>query len=325
MIQLGILLTRHYRLLSIAAILDVFETVNGFYEARGQEPRFRIQLLHTSCGKEKAGDSFAGYPTADIDNQPVLDLIFIPAFHTQDLQRALSENHSYIPWLKQQFSKGAEIASYCTGAFLLGATGLLNGRTATTHIDSCAAFSRVFPDVRLEPDRIVTGENGLYTSGGATSGFHLMLYLIDRFCGREIAVKTAKIFAIDMDRERQSYFGSFQPGRDHNDELVAMVQQKISAAYQDAGTIEEMIRDIPASRRNIARRFKMVTGITPIEYLQQIRIEAAKKLLEQTRQQMTEVMLNSGYNDPKAFRKIFRKTVGMTPTGYREKFQVSYS
>jgi transcriptional regulator GlxA family with amidase domain len=200
---------------------------------------------------------------------------------------------------------------------------MLNGRQATTHIDACEAFSLNFPDVRLLRDKIVTGDNGLFTSGGATSSFHLLLHLIEGFCGKEVAVKTAKLFAIDMDRVNQSYFGTFLPAQNHNDELVAMAQQKIEAAYQNACTIEEMIKDVPASRRNIARRFKLVTGITPIEYLQKTRIEAAKKLLEQTNQQMLEIMLSSGYNDPKAFRKIFRKTVGMTPTGYRAKFQAA--
>ena len=152
-----------------------------------------------------------------------------------------------------------------------------------------------------------------------------MLYLIQKYCDRETAVRIAKVFAIDMDREQQSYFATYLPGQNHSDELVALTQQKIAAAYRDAETIEQIIRDVPASRRNIVRRFKQVTGITPIEYLQKTRIEAAKKLLEQTNQQMTEVMLNCGYNDAKAFRKIFRKTVGMTPTGYREKFHASYN
>ena len=151
----------------------------------------------------------------------------------------------------------------------------------------------------------------------------MLLHLISGFCGKEVAVRTAKLFAIDMDRLNQSYFGTFLPVQDHNDELVAMAQKKIETEYQNASTIEEMVKDVPASRRNIARRFKQVTGITPIEYLQRIRIEAAKRLLEQTNQQMLEIMLSSGYNDPKAFRKIFRKTVGMTPTSYRAKFQAA--
>lgn len=326
MVRLGILLTRKYRLLSVAAILDVFETVNKFHTAEGQDAPFCINIFCTNSLKETETNVFAGYHPQFIGQQPRQDLIFIPAFTTEsvDLEQTIAENREYIPWLQQQFLAGAEIASYCTGAFLLGATGLLDGRTATTHIDACPAFAAVFPAVRLEPDRIVTGENGLYTSGGATSGFHLMLHLIEQRCGKEMAVRTAKIFAIDMDRGQQTYFATFLPKRNHHDELVAMAQQKIAASYQEAETIEKMIKDVPASRRNIVRRFKQVTGITPIEYLQKTRIEAAKKLLEQTNQQMTEVMLNSGYNDPKAFRKVFRKTVGMTPTSYREKFHGAY-
>jgi len=247
----------------------------------------------------------------------------IPAFSTENIKGAVCENADFIPWLMDRFGGGSEIATFCTGAFLLGATGMLSGRKATTHLDAFEAFNLNFPAVNLLRDKIVTGDNGLYTSGGATSSFHLLLHLIQGFCGKETAVKTAKLYAIDMDRVNQSYFGTFVPAQNHNDELVAMAQQKIEAAYQSACTIEEMIKDVPASRRNIARRFKLVTGITPIEYLQKTRIEAAKKLLEQTNQQMMEIMLSSGYNDPKAFRKIFRKTVGMTPTGYRAKFQAA--
>ncbi|MEJ7693448.1 helix-turn-helix domain-containing protein [Daejeonella sp.] len=321
MIKLGIILTRQYRLLSVAAILDVFETVNGLYRKENENSPFSITII--SPDDSGHGSSFSKYPVSSLAIAEHMDLILIPAFSTENIKGAIQENADFIPWLKDQFASGTEIATFCTGAFLLGATGMLNGRQATTHIDACEAFSLNFPDVRLLRDKIVTGDNGLFTSGGATSSFHLLLHLIQGYCGKDIAVKTAKLFAIDMDRANQSYFGTFLPVQNHNDELVAMAQQKIEAAYHNAGTIEEMIKDVPASRRNIARRFKLVTGITPIEYLQKTRIEAAKKLLEQTNQQMLEIMLNSGYNDPKAFRKIFRKTVGMTPTGYRAKFQAA--
>ncbi len=321
MIHLGLILTRQYRLLSVAAILDVFESVNSFYRMEGRQVPFDISVI--SQDGEGVQQTFSGYSVVTPQSSGHFDLVMIPAFSTPDIKSAVSENGGYIPWLRERFEAGTEIATFCTGAFLLGATGLLNGRQATTHIDACQAFKASFPEVRLLEDKIVTGDSGLFTSGGATSSFHLLLHLIQGFCGKDVAVRTAKIFAVDMDRVNQSYFGTFIPVQDHNDELVAMTQKKIEEAYHNACTIEEMIRDVPASRRNIARRFKQVTGITPIEYLQKTRIEAAKRLLEQTNQQMIEVMLNTGYNDPKAFRKIFRKTVGMTPTGYRAKFQAA--
>ena len=323
MIQLGILLTNRYRLLSVAAILDVFESVNRFYIDDDKDPAFNISLFCVDEIDTNHAAEFKGYRIQSICDAQKQDLIFIPAFNAANIVQAIGENQKYIPWLQQQFKAGAELACVCTGAFLLGATGLLNGKTATTHVDACPQFAHAFPTVKLQADKVVTGDGGLYTSGGSTSSFHLMLHLLQKYCGKEIAVRTAKLFSIDMDREQQTYFSTFSPVQAHNDELVAMAQQNIEAAYHNAGTIEELIKEIPGSRRNIARRFKQVTGITPIEYLQKTRIEAAKKLLVQTNQQMTEVMINSGYSDPKAFRKIFRKTVGMTPTGYREKFYIS--
>jgi transcriptional regulator GlxA family with amidase domain len=320
MMRLGILLTNRYRLLSVAAILDVFESVNQFYKREGKEPFFEISLFSVDGSGNKKAIEFNGYAIRSIHNALDQGLIFIPAFNSADIVEAIRENYQYIPWLQQQFKAGAELACVCTGAFLLGATGLLNGKPATTHVDACKAFASAFPTVKLQADKVVTGDGGLYTSGGSTSSFHLMLHLLQKHCGKDIAVRTAKLFSIDMDREQQAYFSTFSPLQQHNDELVIMAQRSIESAYHNTGTIEELIKEIPGSRRNIARRFKQVTGITPIEYLQKTRIEAAKKLLVQTNQQMTEVMINSGYSDPKAFRKIFRKTVGMTPTGYREKF-----
>ncbi len=316
--NLGVLLTDNYRLLSVAAILDVFDSVNRFYRTEGQDAFFKITLITPENGIKHA--EFDAYEVQTTSSAPQQDIVFVPAFRSDDIQNAVSSNVLFIPWLQQQFGNGAEIACVCTGAFLLGATGLLNGKPATTHVDACPAFNAIFPAVRLQPEKVVTGEGGLYTSGGSTSSFHLMLHLLQKYCGRDMAVRIAKLFSIDMDREQQTYFSTFYPAQQHNDQLVAMAQKSIEEGYKQNGTIEEMIKEIPASRRNILRRFKQVTGVTPIEYLQKTRIEAAKKLLVETNQQMTEVMLNSGYNDPKAFRKVFRKTVGMTPTGYREKF-----
>ncbi|WP_131539940.1 GlxA family transcriptional regulator [Pedobacter nototheniae] len=318
MIRTGILLPKQYRLLSVAAILDVFETVNKFYLNDGLTAPFDLVLL----GQDDSLANFSTHQCKSISTTSDLDLILIPSFASEDIRVAVGENAAFIPWLHQQYQKGVEIATFCTGAFLLAASGLLNGKVATTHVDACPAFSMAFPLVHLKPDKTVTQDGKLYTSGGATSTFHLLLHLLQIHCSKDIAVKMAKIFAIDMDRVNQSYFSTFQPIRHHNDDIVASAQEKIESNYQGIATIEEMIKDIPSSRRNILRRFKQVIGITPIEYLQQTRIEAAKKLLEQTAQQMTEVIFNSGYNDPKAFRKIFRKSVGMTPSEYRDKFQV---
>lgn len=319
--KIGLLLSTDYKLLSVAAVLEVFETVNKFSLANGNPKPFEIYLL-ASDENIAQNKTALGYQLTSLKEAPVMQIILIPAFTSDDMQTSLRANMNCIPHLVAQYQKGACLGSFCTGAFLLGASGLLNGKIATTHVDASNGFSNAFPLVKLKVDKTVTQDDRLYTSGGATSSFHLLLHLVHEYCGKEMAIRIAKVFAIDMDRENQSYFSTFHPSKDHTDELVAIAQSKIEANYQDAATIEELIKDIPSSRRNIVRRFKQITGITPIEYLQQTRIEAAKKLLEKTNQQMNEVIYSSGYNDPKAFRKVFKKSVGMTPTQYREKFQI---
>lgn len=318
--EVAVLIPHQYKLLSVAVLLDVMETVNKNLRTAGKPEAYNISLL--TPDNEERPDEFRNYQARTVHDKYYPKLILLPSFTTDDVAEAVHLNRAFIPWLVLNHEHGAEIASFCTGAFLLGATGLLDGKAATTHVDACGAFARSFPEVLLMADKTVTEDGGIYTSGGSTSTFHLLLHLVQRHCGREMTVRMAKIFAIDMDRHNQTYFSTFHPTKNHTDDLVATAQEKIESSYHSSGTIEEMIRDIPSSRRNMVRRFKQVTGITPIEYLQLTRIEAAKRLLEQTAQQMTEVILNTGYNDPKAFRKVFRKTVGMTPTEYREKFQV---
>lgn len=314
--KLGILLTNEHRLLSVAAMLDVFETVNRFHEEEKGTPYFEIYLLHFG----DVSQTYSDYKLQNASNADTYDIVLIPAFKQDSMPNALQENRKWVSWLLNQYDSGAAVASFCTGAFLLASTGLLDNKPATTHINAEYAFANAFPNVRLQADAVVTEENKIYTSGGATNSFHLMMRLIEIYCSRKMAVKTAKVFSIDLDRTQQSYFGTFAPIEDHGDELVKQTQEEIKKNFREANTIEEIITDVPASRRNLVRRFKQVTGITPIEYLQKTRIEAAKQLLEQSRQSVMEVMFESGYNDLKSFRSLFKKNVGMTPTAYREKF-----
>jgi transcriptional regulator GlxA family with amidase domain len=315
--KLGILLTSGHRMLSVAAMADVFGTVNGFGGTDGNDPFFEINLLHLP---DHVAVSYPDFVTKPIQSGELFDIILVPAFKHDGLVESLGHNQAWIPWMQNQYEGGAAIASFCTGAFLLASTGLLNDKPATTHIDAENTFSMAFPRVLLKADAVVTEQDRIYTSGGATNSFHLMMRLIEVYCGREAAVKAAKIFSIDLDRKQQTYFGTFSPVENHGDDLVRKAQSEIKRNFKDGSTIEEIIVDVPSSRRNLVRRFKQATGITPIEYLQKTRIEAAKKMLEHTRQSILEVMLESGYNDLKSFRMIFKKNVGMTPTAYRDKF-----
>ncbi|RZK17351.1 MAG: AraC family transcriptional regulator, partial [Flavobacterium sp.] len=245
MIKTGVLIPKNYKLLSVAAILEVFEAANKFETIKGLEKPFDITLITLNDEVELF---FRNYKTENIQSETNYDLLLIPSFTTDDIKGTILLNKAFIPWLIKQNNTETEIATFCTGAFLLAATGLLDGKVATTHVDACPAFAAAFPSVQLKADKTVTQDGRLFTGGGATSTFHLLLYLLQIHCGKELAIKTAKIFAIDMDRHNQSYFSSFQPSRLHNDEIVASAQEKIESNYQDVATIEEMIKDIPSSR-----------------------------------------------------------------------------
>ncbi|WP_333600545.1 GlxA family transcriptional regulator [Flavobacterium sp.] len=321
--RIGLVLPYDYKLLSVAALLDVLETANKLVVQKGEAAAFAIQIYQLPQQLQEGNTQFHDYAiqsTATVKG--VLDMILIPAFTTTDMQLTIVKNSPFIPWLQQQYRSGAEVASFCSGAFLFGASGLLNGKSATTHIDACSAFARIFPEVKLKPNETVTADERTFTSGGSTSLFHLIILLVQKYCGHEIAIQVAKLFAIDLDRYQQSYFGTFRPNYAHNDALVSMVQEKIEKQFHQIENLEAVLSDVPSSRRNLVRRFKLATGIPPIEYLQNIRIETAKKHLEQSQLSVSEIIDKSGYTDPKSFRKIFQKVVGMKPLEYREKFKV---
>ncbi len=316
--KVGLIVPHDYKLLSIAAILEVFETANKL--SKETEKPFEIMIFQST--EQIDQESLFGYNINSIEASKILDLILIPAFTTDNMSEMIAKNKRFIPWLQNQHKTGAELASFCTGAFLFAASGLLNEKLATTHVDACSAFTKAFPMVKLKPEETLTADGSLYTSGGSTSTFHLLILLVQKYCGNEIAVQIAKIFSIDLNRYKQSYFSTFRPNHLHNDTLVAMLQQKIESQYHSIEKLEEITKDIPTSARNMTRRFKQVTGIPPIEYLQNIRVESSKKYLEQTQLSISEIIEKTGYNDPKAFRKVFYKMVGMKPIEYREKFRV---
>ena len=316
--KVGLIVPHDYKLLSIAAVLEVFETANKL--TKETEKPFEIMIFQSA--EQINQERLFGYEINSIETSKNLDLILIPAFTTDNMSEMIAKNKKFIPWLQKQHESGAELASFCTGAFLFAASGLLNEKLATTHVDACSAFTKAFPMVKLKPEETLTADGSLYTSGGSTSTFHLLILLVQKYCGNEIAVQIAKIFSIDLNRYKQSYFSTFRPNHLHNDTLVAMLQQKIESQYHSIEKLEEITKDIPTSARNMTRRFKQVTGIPPIEYLQNIRVESSKKYLEQTQLSISEIIEKTGYNDPKAFRKVFYKMVGMKPIEYREKFRV---
>jgi transcriptional regulator GlxA family with amidase domain len=247
------------------------------------------------------------------------DLLIIPAIDG-DLRKGLEENAAFIPWISKQYAAGAEVASLCVGAFLLASTGLVNGKKCATHWVSANEFRKMFPDVNLVTERVVTDENGIYTSGGAYSYLMLVLYLIEKYAGRAAAVFCAKVFAIDIDRESQSPFMMFSGQKEHEDEAIKKAQAFIEGNFHQRITVDELASMFSLSRRNLERRFKRATSNTVVEYIQRVKIEAAKMSLESTSENVNEVMYKVGYTDTKAFRTTFKKITGISPIQYRTKY-----
>lgn len=306
----------------IEAVADpnyIFKTVNRFREQAGMPPVFAVETV----GLEKNVMLENGLFTVNVDKLTgeveETDLIVIPAMKG-DLDAAIDENRGFLPWIRSMSENGAEVASLCIGAFLLAETGLLDGRKCSTHWIFADEFRRRFPRVDLVDDRIITEENGVYSSGGATSYWNLLLYLVEKFTDRETAVLISKFFAIDIDRDSQSAFILFNGQKDHNDEEVKQAQEYIEQNFEEKINVENLAGKFAVGRRSFERRFKKATNNSIIEYAQRVKIEAAKREFERSAKNVNEVMFDVGYSDNKAFRSVFKKITGLTPVEYRKKF-----
>ena len=202
----------------------------------------------------------------------------------------------------------------------LAATGLLAGKRCSTHWMSGDLFTKMFPDVEMVSEKIITDEQGIYSSGGANSFWNLLLYLVEKYIDREMAIFCAKYFVIEIDRLSQSHFFMFRGQRDHVDEEIKQAQDFIERNFQDRITVDQLAARFAMGRRSFERRFKKATSNTVSEYIQRVKIEAAKKGFETSRKNINEVMCEVGYADNKAFRTIFKRKTGLSPVAYRNKY-----
>ncbi len=285
----------------------------------GREPVFQVELVALSTRPQLKKGMYTITPQRSIDEVKRTDLVIIPAIQSE-MNGALEANAAFLPWIREQYRQGAAVAALCVGSFILASTGLLEGRQCTTHWGYAAEFRQRFPEALLVPDRIITDDKALYCSGGALSFQNLLIYLIEKYAGRDVAVLAAKTFMIDIDRDSQSPFTIFRGQKEHDDEPVVKAQDFIEKNFTEKLSVDQLASMVAVSRRNFERRFRKATDNSVVEYIQRVRIEAAKKSLESTRKNVNEVMYEVGYNDMKAFRTIFRKVTGLSPVEYRNKY-----
>ena len=317
--HISILVPNEAVLTSIVDPRYMFTTINQFLEQAGEEPMFNIQLAGLTKEVLLNKGSFTVNTDILINEIKKTDLIIIPAI-SGELATAIDVNKGFFSWIESQYAKGAEVASLCIGAFLLASTGLLSGRKCSTHWIYANEFRGMFPDVTLVDDKIITEEEGLYSSGGASSYWNLLLYLVEKYTSREMAIRASKFFAIEIDRKSQSPFIMFNGQKRHEDTPIREAQEFIETNITEKISVEELATRFAIGRRHFERRFKKATNNTPVEYIQRVKVEAAKKMLEGSRKNVSEVMYDVGYADIKAFRSVFKKITGLSPVEYKNKY-----
>lgn len=304
---------------NIESTYQILSHVNGILADRELPRLFNIQLVGLSPADPHDKARFFAKPDVLIDKVTKTDLIIIPSLIGNPANN-IAINQDLILWIKQLYENGAEVASFCVGAFLLAATGLLKGKQCATHWHSANTFTHMFPDVFLVEDKIMTEENGIYTSGGSHSYLNLLVYLIEKYAGRDVAIQIAKTYLIDIDRTSQSPFIIFAGQKLHADEQVKKAQEFIESNFQEKTGVDQLASMLALSRRSFERRFREATGNTIVEYIQRVKIEAAKKDFESNGKTVNEVMYEVGYTDAKGFRSVFKRVTGLSPIEYRKKY-----
>jgi len=306
-------------LTSVSGPLEILGLAN---RQAGAEHRLQLRVVAESAASiEGAGGLTLSSHSQLSEEQRPADLIIIAAIgHPQ--QRTEPIAAQTLEWLRDQHQQGAEIATICTGAFVLAETGLLNGHRATTHWACDGLFRQRFPDIELHCEEMITESERLLCSGGASAFQDMSLHLVRRYMGEAIARQCARSLLVDLDRHSQLRYQSFVPGRQHNDALVHQLQDWLGANFARECTLPELAKQVHLSERQMIRRFKTATGEAPLAYIQALRIEQAKTMLASTSNRIEQISLDSGYQDVRFFRNLFKRHTGLSPTEFRHKFSM---
>jgi len=301
--------------------MEIFNKAGEIHQelAKTSRPFFETELVGVKSKKVRSSDRFAIDCHTTLPEIAKTDLLVIPAMEF-DVQEKIEANRSAIPHILRLHKKGAELASLCTGAFLLAATGLLRNKSATTHWYAASQFRRMYPDIQLEDEKIIIDSGGIYTSGGAASSMHMGLYITEKYCGKETANLTNRMLLLDNSADSQARYSIFIPQSAHADQEIRKAQRLVEQDQGEKLTVEGLATSVHLSKRSFIRRFKAATGNTPVEYIQRINVEKAKRQLEKSKNSIEEIIFSLGYNDVHSFRKLFVRYTDLTPKEYRVRY-----
>lgn len=317
--EVGLLLYPQCHMATVNGLTDLLQVASDRSVARGGPP---LRIAHWSM--DSAGAITRCYDThPGIDRRP--DVLIAPALAPSRLPSPMGVEDAapFARWLAEQHSGGATLASTGCGAFILAATGLLSGRTATTHWSVVDKFRASFPDVKIDANKVVIEDGEILTAGGMMAWTDLGIRLIDRLLGPSIMVETAQFWLIDPAGREQRHYSTFAPRLGHSDEMILKVQHWLQADLTRSITVSDMAREGGMEKRTFLRHFKAATLMKPTEYVQQLRIGKARGLLQFTKRPIDQVAWEVGYGDAAAFRRLFHRVVGLTPGDYRRRFEAS--
>ncbi len=288
------------------------------------QPRFRVRVASIDGTGVTSLCSLGLTPECAIRDIKRTDIIILPASGL-DVQDRIARNTSLLPWLRKWHARGAYIAGICSGVAFLAECGLLDGRQATTHWAVAELLRQRYPKVLWRPEEFVTEDGRVLCSGGVYASIDLSLYLVEKFCGHEIALQCAKSLLVSMPRSRQSGYSVLPLSRPHSDDKIRWTEEYLQKHFDCDVFIETLADRIGMSPRNFIRRFKAATGRLPGAYVQMLRVSAAKELLEHGAASIQTVCSKTGYEDIAFFRSLFKRHTGMTPAEYRTRFaQMSF-
>ena len=305
-----------------AGPMEVFRhagTLWNFLTGTPQVPRFRVTTASIDGRAVRCEGSIRIQPDTALTSIRKTDLIFIPTTG-MDVDNVVERNAPVGPWLQRWHKRGAAIASVCSGVGLVAATRLLDGKRATTHWGLADRFRQKYPKVKWMPELMVTEDRGFYCGGGMHAALDLSLYLVEKFCGHEVAMQSAKAMLIETPRAWQAGFAIVPLKTEHGDDRISSAQQWLHENFHKSFLLEALAADAGMSLRNFVRRFKHATGDSPLLYLQKLRIAAAKRLLEADHRTVQEISDAVGYQDVAFFRNLFQRHTGASPSAYRQRF-----
>jgi transcriptional regulator GlxA family with amidase domain len=313
----------------VSTLFGIFDVMNAFTLMRmssaGPHAPFKVEIVGEAAGPLTLASGVSIEVPRSIDSIESSDIVIVPSVLLRPEGWQKGRYPRLVDWLQRLHARGALLCSACSGIFLLAETGLFDGRDATVHFGYARAFSAIYPAVPVHPDRVlvISGlREELVSSGASTTWHDMALYLIARYSGATDAQEVARLFALQWHQDGLTPFIVFEGRSDHGDGEIQSAQQWLGEHFSVANPVEEMIKRSKLAERTFKRRFAGATGLTPIAYVQRLRIEDAKRRLERTDTSVDEISWRVGYEDAAFFRRLFKRTTGLAPSAYRKRFRI---